>query len=35
LEYSAACGQVNEINTILITLQALCLNPGINECYNN
>jgi hypothetical protein len=35
LEYSAACGQVNEINTILATLQNLCLNPGINECYCN
>lgn len=35
LEYSAACGQVNEIRTILSTLQNLCLNPGINECYCN
>lgn len=35
LEYSAACGQVNEINTKLATLQNLCLNPGINECYCN
>lgn len=35
LEYSAACGQVNEINTILSTLQNLCLNSGINECYCN
>jgi len=33
LEYSAACGQVNEINTILSTLQNLCLNSGVNECY--
>ncbi len=35
LEYSAACGQVNEIETILASLQNLCLNPGINECYCN
>lgn len=35
LEYSAACGQINEIEVILATLQNLCLNPGINECYNN
>lgn len=35
LEYSAACGQVNEIETILETLQNLCLNSGINECYCN
>ena len=35
LEYAAACGQVNEIQTILATLQNLCLNPGINECYCN
>ena len=35
LEYSAACGQVNEISTILATLQNLCLNSGINECYCN
>jgi hypothetical protein len=35
LEYSAACGQVTEIQTILATLQNLCLNPGINECYCN
>jgi hypothetical protein len=35
LEYSAACGQVNEILTILASLQNLCLNTGINECYCN
>jgi len=35
LEYSAACGQVNEIQTILAMLQKLCLNPRINECYCN
>jgi hypothetical protein len=35
LEYSAACGQVNEIETILASLQNLCLNPGISECYCN
>lgn len=35
LTYSAACGQVNNINTILSTLQTLCLNSGINECYCN
>jgi len=35
LEYSAACGQTNEIRTILAMLQKLCLNPKINECYCN
>ncbi len=35
LEYSAACGQTNEISRILLSLQNLCLNPGINECYCN
>ena len=35
LEYSAACGQVNEIETILVSLQNLCLNTGVNECYCN
>lgn len=35
LKYSAACGQVNEINTILAMLQNLCLNPKVNECYCN
>lgn len=35
LEYSSACGQINEISRILLSLQNLILNPGINECYNN
>lgn len=35
LEFSAACGQVNNINTILASLQRLCLTPTINECYCN
>jgi len=35
LEYSAACGQVNEINVILVALQKLCLNPRVDECYCN
>lgn len=35
MEYSAACGQINEIKTILSSLQRLCKNPYINECYCN
>jgi len=35
LEYSAACGQLNEIDTILLSLQRMCKNPYINECYCN
>lgn len=35
LEYSAACGQLNEIETILTSLQRMCKNPYINECYCN
>lgn len=35
LEFSAACGQVNEIESILAKLQILCLKPTINECYCN
>jgi len=33
LRYSSACGQMNEVSRILLSLQNLCLNPGINECY--
>lgn len=35
LEYSAAAGQISEIERILTSLQNLCKNPYINECYSN
>ena len=35
MEYSAAAGQISEIKTILASLQRLCKNPYINECYSN
>ncbi len=35
MEYSAAAGQITEIKRILLSLQNLCKNPYINECYSS
>lgn len=35
LEWSASAGQLTEINRILLSLQNLCKNPYINECYSS